>query len=134
MKKISVLLSVAIALTFFAACGSDKKKDNEETKKEVVKTPEDDAKELIAAFEKVTVLANEISADSLIDDKELEKLKAMEEEFRILQDKLTKKYEKDKPGSDKMQAYFELNGESIYTDFMLAMDKIYLCQGADKLQ
>jgi hypothetical protein len=134
MKKITVLLCLAIALAFFASCGTDKNKASDETKKEVVNTPEDDAKLLLATFENLTNSFNEISADSIINDAEAVTLKTMEADFRVLQEKLTKKYEKDKSGADKMEAYVTTNGEEVYTKFMLAMDKLYLCQGADKLQ
>lgn len=136
MKTLTVLISIALVVVFFAACSSDKKKDGDEAKKEVVKTPEDDAKEMISKIEKYTKVMNDASADGKIDDVEVKNINNMTTELNSFQVEIEKKYANGSAGKSKIDAYLEKNKakmETVYGDFMNATEAVTMCEGFEKL-
>ena len=137
MKNLTVLLSITMFVVFFAACGNDKKNDGEEAKKEVVKTPEDEAQELMTRKEEFTAIITEVAADKSISDDEAKKIVKYGDDFDKFNAELKEKYAEGSDGKAKIDAYFEKNKpqmEKIYSELMNAMMTISMCEGYDKLQ
>ncbi len=127
MKRtlISILLTISIA-ALTVGC-STTKSSNYATK---------DVDKMLSLITQYMKVAKKASKDSLINDKEIDKLNQLYEDLNKFEIEMEEKYSNDSVGEKLIDDYMIEKEEEfnfIYDNFLDIMFKVYECEGSEKL-
>lgn len=134
MKNLTIILSLLIIFTLSVSCGN--KKEEKANKLEKKNGPIEQLDTMIELIEDFTDFAYSAAEDKILEGDEIEEYKERFEEIENIEEELLEKTNNDEETQKEFEEYAEKNKDKInitYEDFYLALEKIFECEGADKL-
>lgn len=117
MKRISIILGLLVFALAIASCGG----------------PKADAKKMVKISKKYAEAIKAAVEDEKIEDGEADKINELSKEMGEFMEEMEKKYEDDEDGQKEMEEAMEEAGKDLEDTYDEAFEKLWDCEGIDKL-